>query len=446
MKRLYLIVCLMLVLSPMLKGQPKYYMDTLLFAFNKADITKYHHPAIDSMLRVLLDHPSHFIRIVGHTDTVGTDPYNLALSKRRSVAVVKSLVKKGVDSVRIEYQWRGFHQPVASNITDEGRRLNRRVNVFVIYDKPKVTPPPPPPPAPPKVVDTIPPPPPKPKVDPVPPKIDPPKPKPIPVDTFFTENGPAKIDCNHQTVLFGPNGTKVTIPPKAFQECNDNIKFELKEYLTTEDMILKKMHTMTKKDMLEVQGIVCLKALKDGRPQMVQANTSLIMEMPAPKHDREARIFATPGTGNYSWRQVTVGNDIPPYDPDYKRYTMGMYELGCIAVGKKCDNKDKKGYVVELKLKKLKDKNPQIFYVSKDATAISMAKKSGSAYVIENICNPGPATVIATQVVDGVPYIASKDLTAKQIDALKKKRLTKVKMKFVRTTEEDLPQKVKDAL
>ena len=73
---------------------------------------------------------------VGHTDSVGTDAYNQALSVRRSEAVKSYLIGKGVDKNRVYTEGKGEKQPVADNKTAEGRAKNRRVEIEVVGTRP----------------------------------------------------------------------------------------------------------------------------------------------------------------------------------------------------------------------------------------------------------------------------------------------------------------------
>jgi outer membrane protein OmpA-like peptidoglycan-associated protein len=73
--------------------------------------------------------------IVGHTDSQGEDAYNMSLSQRRANAASAYLQSQGVPSARISTSGRGESEPVATNDTDAGRQLNRRVEV-AIYASP----------------------------------------------------------------------------------------------------------------------------------------------------------------------------------------------------------------------------------------------------------------------------------------------------------------------
>jgi len=73
------------------------------------------------------------ISIHGHTDNVGSDEANMQLSEDRAKAVYQYLIDKEIKPERLEYQGFGETEPIESNDTAEGRRLNRRTE-FVILD------------------------------------------------------------------------------------------------------------------------------------------------------------------------------------------------------------------------------------------------------------------------------------------------------------------------
>jgi OOP family OmpA-OmpF porin len=80
----------------------------------------------------LVKEPTWKIKIVGHTDNVGSDASNLELSKKRAIAVSNYLVTKGVDASKITTDGKGESMPIATNDTPEGRDKNRRVEFTIL--------------------------------------------------------------------------------------------------------------------------------------------------------------------------------------------------------------------------------------------------------------------------------------------------------------------------
>ncbi len=80
----------------------------------------------------LLRYPQSRVEIVGHTDSTGDAAMNQTLSERRAGAVMSVLLQSGVPSGRVASYGRGENQPIASNLTPEGRQANRRVEIAII--------------------------------------------------------------------------------------------------------------------------------------------------------------------------------------------------------------------------------------------------------------------------------------------------------------------------
>jgi outer membrane protein OmpA-like peptidoglycan-associated protein len=70
--------------------------------------------------------------VYGHTDSTGSDSYNLDLSQRRASAVADYLTMRGVQSARLGTRGFGESQPIASNDTEEGKAANRRVEIKLV--------------------------------------------------------------------------------------------------------------------------------------------------------------------------------------------------------------------------------------------------------------------------------------------------------------------------
>jgi outer membrane protein OmpA-like peptidoglycan-associated protein len=86
---------------------------------------------LDRVAGVLTRYPETLIRVEGHTDSVGTEKYNMDLSFRRANSVRDLLVQRGVAIQRIETVGFGETMPVATNDTEAGRQMNRRVEIKV---------------------------------------------------------------------------------------------------------------------------------------------------------------------------------------------------------------------------------------------------------------------------------------------------------------------------
>jgi outer membrane protein OmpA-like peptidoglycan-associated protein len=86
---------------------------------------------IDDLSKKLVKQDVKYIRIVGHTDSRGTDAYNKVLSRDRAESVRLRLKKAGMKASRMEADGVGPAQPIATNDTEEGRAKNRRVEIFV---------------------------------------------------------------------------------------------------------------------------------------------------------------------------------------------------------------------------------------------------------------------------------------------------------------------------
>jgi len=86
---------------------------------------------LNRVASVLTQYPETLIRVEGHTDSVGTDEYNMDLSYRRANSVRNLLVQRGVNINRIQTVGFGESMPVATNATEAGRQLNRRVEIKI---------------------------------------------------------------------------------------------------------------------------------------------------------------------------------------------------------------------------------------------------------------------------------------------------------------------------
>jgi outer membrane protein OmpA-like peptidoglycan-associated protein len=101
----------------------------VLFDTGRATLKPGADRTIDRLAQALKDNPNTRVMIEGHTDSVGGDEYNMALSDRRAEAVADALRFRGVPADRYEAKGLGKDFPVASNDTQAGRQQNRRVEI-----------------------------------------------------------------------------------------------------------------------------------------------------------------------------------------------------------------------------------------------------------------------------------------------------------------------------
>jgi outer membrane protein OmpA-like peptidoglycan-associated protein len=102
------------------------------FDFDRSNIRPDARPILDEAIRTLKEEPAIRVRIEGHTDSIGTEQYNLRLSQRRAEAVKQYLVQGGIAASRLEAVGLGESDPVASNDTADGRAQNRRAELEVL--------------------------------------------------------------------------------------------------------------------------------------------------------------------------------------------------------------------------------------------------------------------------------------------------------------------------
>ena len=101
------------------------------FKTAKATLLPGSNELLDEIAAVLRENPSIEISIEGHTDSKGRAKSNLKLSKDRAKSVLEALAKRGIDKKRMHSAGYGQDRPIASNDTDEGRALNRRVEIHI---------------------------------------------------------------------------------------------------------------------------------------------------------------------------------------------------------------------------------------------------------------------------------------------------------------------------
>ena len=101
------------------------------FAVDSTEVSPSFQASLDKVAQSMVQYPDSLIDVYGHTDSTGSDQYNMALSQRRADAVSRYLISRGVSSARLQAKGMGESYPVADNATADGRARNRRVEVKI---------------------------------------------------------------------------------------------------------------------------------------------------------------------------------------------------------------------------------------------------------------------------------------------------------------------------
>lgn len=109
-------------------------LHNVFFASNSYQLQTASFIELDKMVDLLKEKSGLSVQIIGHTDDVGDDAANLALSENRAKAVYEYLIQKGIAAARLQYSGKGESQPIADNNTETGRAQNRRTE-FILREK-----------------------------------------------------------------------------------------------------------------------------------------------------------------------------------------------------------------------------------------------------------------------------------------------------------------------
>jgi outer membrane protein OmpA-like peptidoglycan-associated protein len=108
----------------------------LLFGFDSDQISPAARDNLRKFAASLQRYPNTRTLIVGHTDSQGSTEYNMELSNRRALSAANFITAEGVDRARISTAGRGEAEPIATNETDAGRQLNRRIEIAIYATQP----------------------------------------------------------------------------------------------------------------------------------------------------------------------------------------------------------------------------------------------------------------------------------------------------------------------
>jgi|UPI00036DE062 outer membrane protein OmpA-like peptidoglycan-associated protein len=119
--------------APAPKPMPKAIaLNGVQFETNSAALTAASLPILDHAVATLKENPSIRVEVAAHTDSRGRDAYNMKLSSKRANSVMQYLNEHGVDASRLQAKGYGETSPIADNNTEEGRAMNRRVELNIL--------------------------------------------------------------------------------------------------------------------------------------------------------------------------------------------------------------------------------------------------------------------------------------------------------------------------
>lgn len=215
------------------------------------------------------------VHLAAHTDHDASDSYNQALSERRANSVSSYLYEAGIRSEAIESSWFGERKPAASNSTDEGKQLNRRVELRVQY-------------VPFKTVDEL---------------LDELK---DPVQKF-------RLNTTGSTTIIGEDGIEITIPEDAFMTstgvnvANKEVLIELEEALDAGESFINQLSTQSNDKLLETGGMLRVDGYYAGKKLKLRPGKELKINIPNSAEFEDMSVF----TGDRGADGVMNWNNTP---------------------------------------------------------------------------------------------------------------------------------------
>jgi len=110
-------------------------LSNVFYEFDSWQIKKESVAELDRLYKLLKDNPTVMVEVAGYTDSIGTAQYNKSLSEKRAKSVVNYLIGKGIQPLRLTSKGFGSATPIGDNVSDEGRKLNRRTEVRITGKK-----------------------------------------------------------------------------------------------------------------------------------------------------------------------------------------------------------------------------------------------------------------------------------------------------------------------
>ncbi len=285
------------ILSTYISFAQEFAIDTVYFEFDRYDIKEKYQTELDSIIALFSEYPSYYVEITGHTDSIGSEAYNQALSEQRALSIYSYMAEHGLHPKRMSYQGFGTTRPVAPNTSFLGRMKNRRADMAVIFSTEPLEPPIAEIDSSELLVEA------EPEIDPL-----------VPVEQSAGFDAVA-IDTRNLNVITGPQGTRVTIPANVFNTKETALTFELKELFNKKDIILASMPTVDKTGPLETVGMVEINAYNARkRPVKLKKGMAIKIEVPTTRRDQNMSVYRGTG-GSRGGRRGRGSRPTPAINP-----------------------------------------------------------------------------------------------------------------------------------
>ncbi|MEO0471924.1 MAG: OmpA family protein [Bacteroidota bacterium] len=253
------------------------------FASDESEVKSFEEDRLDSLFSQLDVSAITEVLLVGHTDADGTEAYNLRLSLKRLNVIEAFLSDKGVADTVIQLVPMGESQPLASNLSTEGRRQNRRVDIRITMSMPLVEASPQP-----SIAELY--------------------------ELIRPESDIFWIDPRKDTLLQAEEGTILFIPKNSFNG-DGKVKIVLKERLKLSEMIQENLTTVTPDgQIMASEGMLHLAAFRDGEPIELEQKITVMTPTNNPREDVQFYQGFYAADSSVLWNATPIASVSMPWD------------------------------------------------------------------------------------------------------------------------------------